>query len=147
MSGCLLIANQAVWLLAQGRYVHMGNRFRHGSDAGDSTTFIIFVSVLVTILVVALVAARIVAVRNAPGYFSQNGLFRELCRVHGLDWASRRLLMRLAHYQNLEDPARLFIEPARFQSEQLDGPLAEFRSQLQSIAGVIFAPPKAKKTE
>ena len=42
---------------------------------------------------------------------SHRGLFSGLCKVHGLDAGSRRLLNRAARFNRLRQPARLFIEP------------------------------------
>ncbi len=46
---------------------------------------------------------------------SPRALFRQLCRAHGLKFGNRRLLWQLARYHRLEHPARLFVEPDRFE--------------------------------
>ncbi|MBL8829444.1 MAG: hypothetical protein JNM18_20865, partial [Planctomycetaceae bacterium] len=43
-----------------------------------------------------------------------HSLFQELCKLHGLGFGERRLLAKLAKVHKLEHPARLFLEPERF---------------------------------
>jgi hypothetical protein len=49
-------------------------------------------------------------------------LFRDLCRAHRLGWRDVQLLRKLARFEQVDPPARLFVEPRRFQpsvAEQL----------------------------
>ena len=54
-----------------------------------------------------------------------SGVFRELCRAHGLNWHDRRLLHALARAQQLETPAQLFVEPQRFAWEKAGSSLQQ----------------------
>jgi len=65
-------------------------------------------------------------------------LFRELCKAHGLDFASRRLLARLARSQKLKHPARLFLEPARFEPPNLSPELAAKAAELRALRDRLF---------
>jgi len=65
-------------------------------------------------------------------------LFRELCRAHGLDFASRRLLYRLATAHQLAQPAEVFLTPAMFQADQLPPQLRAQAGQLQRLRQRLF---------
>ncbi len=72
---------------------------------------------------------------------SPRKLFAELCSAHGLDAANRRLLAKIARWQRLKHPARLFMEPERFETVNLSPQLAASREQVEAIRKQIFAPP------
>jgi hypothetical protein len=138
------IAHCVTWmapLLAQGPLEPLGRSLGEGRDTGDPATFALLVAILLALLL-ALVAARRIAARHAPGYHNPAALFRELSRLHELDWAARRLLKRIARQQGLDSPARLFVEPDRLSGERLQGPLAAFREPAAALARVLFAQPQ-----
>lgn len=72
---------------------------------------------------------------------SPRKLFAELCAAHGLDAAGRRLLARVARWQRLKHPARLFMEPERFETVNLSPQLRASGKQLEAIRKQLFAPP------
>jgi len=74
------------------------------------------------------------AARSSPGR-----LFASLCRAHGLSWPDRWLLGRLALFHALSDPARLFLEPERFDPRGLDPRLRKWERRLQAIRSRLFA--------
>ena len=63
----------------------------------------------------------------------------QLCRLHELDWPSRRLLRRLAQARQLENPAQLFLEPTWFEAANMPAPLRPFRPQLAELRQHLFA--------
>ncbi len=71
-------------------------------------------------------------------YDSPPELFRELCRVHRLDWASRRLLKRLATEWELTSPALLFVEPERFNIARLPNDWQKHAQQLDRVRRRLF---------
>ena len=73
-------------------------------------------------------------IRNNP-----RGLFRELCRAHGLSLTHRRLLDQLASYQQLADPARLFLEPERFEPARLGPVLEPHQARFAALRDRLFA--------
>ena len=77
--------------------------------------------------------------RESLARSSPNRLFRGLCRVHALAWADRRLLWRLARFQGLDTPARLFLEPERFDRAALDPRMPDAQTRYQAIRGRLFA--------
>lgn len=74
-------------------------------------------------------------------YDSRPELFRELCRVHRLDWSSRRLLRRLAAEWEMTSPALLFVEPERFNAARLPPDWQPSANQLERIRQRLFETP------
>lgn len=66
-------------------------------------------------------------------------LFADLCQAHGLARDDRRLLHRLAGSQGLDAPARLFLEPERFDPAVLPARLRSWGARFQAIRGRLFA--------
>jgi len=71
-------------------------------------------------------------------YDSPPELFRELCRVHQLDWSSRRLLQRLAAEWEMTSPALLFVEPERFNVVRLPMEWHEETDRLEKLRAKLF---------
>lgn len=130
---------RSVVLAEQGRFVDMGRRFRQGGATLDaqSVAFVLLVCALVALAVWGL--ARYFAFRERQGYNSDRGLFRELCRAHELNSSSCRLLWQLARFQRLARPADLFIDPRRFETQQLPGPLAKRKDDIARLRDRVFA--------
>ena len=84
------------------------------------------------------------SVSNSPAK-----LFVSLCRTHGLNWKDTWLLWRLARWQQLDDAARLFLEPDHFDLDGLSPSLAAWGERLKSLRSRLFAdlaapePPRA----
>lgn len=75
-------------------------------------------------------------------------LFFSLCRAHELAWPDWWLLWRVGRQQRLRDPARLFLEPARFNPSNLSGALRPKAARLTAIGRKIFAAARpAKQTK
>jgi hypothetical protein len=76
-------------------------------------------------------------------YDSPPELFRELCRAHGLSWSTRRLLKRLAAEWQMSSPARLFVEPDRFNAACLPAEWQEPENaeQLDRLSKKLFDTP------
>ncbi len=65
-------------------------------------------------------------------------LFRELCKVHGLDYPSKRLLRRIASAAGFEEPAAVFLSPEWFDPERLPKRLASEERRLQELRDRLF---------
>ncbi|MBP90819.1 MAG: hypothetical protein CMJ64_29600 [Planctomycetaceae bacterium] len=65
-------------------------------------------------------------------------LVHELCRAHQLDWSSRQLLQSLAKAHRLADPARIFVEPRRFNSDKLGPAFAKCEPRLAQLRQQLF---------
>jgi hypothetical protein len=70
---------------------------------------------------------------NRPGK-----LFVSLCRAHRLGWKDAWLLWQLARWQELHDPARLFLEPERFDPPGLGPGLVPHAERLRALRNRLF---------
>jgi hypothetical protein len=96
--------------------------------------------ILAGVLVVILFLSRIIkSRRRREGYTSPLGLFLNLCRAHKLKWRDRWLLWRLARTEQLNEPARLFLEPDWFAIGSLPGALRQHAAKLLNIRERLFA--------
>ena len=99
---------------------------------------IVFCVIAVILGVVLWRVARMVAMRDGRSYISTKRLFQQLCRLHELDWPSRRLLRRLAQARQLKNPARVFLEPTWFEAAEIPAALRPFAPQLAEIRQRLF---------
>jgi hypothetical protein len=67
------------------------------------------------------------------------GLFLRLSKAHGLSWSDRWLLWRLARSHRLRAPARLFLEPERFDASRLPPALRRHAPRLEGLQERLFA--------
>ena len=65
-------------------------------------------------------------------------LFRELCRVHGLDYRSARLLRRVAAAAGLHEPAAVFLSPELFDPQRLPRQFEREAQQLRRLRERLF---------
>lgn len=106
-----------------------------------------FETLMVTGALVAICLALLLIGRHfrrferLKSYDSPPELFRELCRVHRLDWSSRRLLKRLAAEWEMASPALLFIEPERFNAARLPADWHSKSHQLEQLRQHLFEAP------
>lgn len=136
------------WLLGDlDRLQSMGNRFR-----GRSAEFH-FDDLLTGLLLVALAAlgvyvlSRLRARQEKRGsYHHPWALFHELCKAHKLDRPSCKLLRELARWQKLDQPARLFLEPERYEPASLSPRLAAQSETLQALRERLIGPLDASQT-
>jgi len=64
-----------------------------------------------------------------------------LCRAHGLDWSTRRLLKQLAAEWELTSPALLFVEPDRFNTSRLSVEWQDHAELLEHLRHQLFETP------
>ncbi len=95
----------------------------------------IILAICVTLLLVGRYFRRFERLKS---YDSPPELFRELCRVHRIDWADRRLLKRLAAEWEMTSPALLFIEPERFNAARLPEHWQEKSRRLEELRDRLF---------
>ena len=86
-------------------------RFQSGGSQVSATQVIVVLVIVAIIAVVLWRVARVAAMRDGRSFFSSKRLFQELCQLHELDWASRRLLRRLAH-RSTPGTSRAAVSPA-----------------------------------
>ncbi len=82
-------------------------------------------------------------------FSSPTMLFWSLCQAHALRWSDRWLLWRVARAARLRDPARLFLEPERFEPSKLRPALRLHAARLGRLAEMLFVdpPPPQPETE
>ena len=120
----------------------MGSGFRDKREHFDPTDLIFWVGALVGVFVTLAILARVIARREQRQvYNSPRALFRSLCAAHNLDRRDRAVLRKLARHHGLVQPARLFVEPARFDAAKLDAKLGPLHPQIQSLRERVFATP------
>jgi hypothetical protein len=68
-------------------------------------------------------------------------LFLALCKAHRLRWPDWWLLWRVARDQQLQEPARLFLEPKRLDPAGMSPVLRLRSAELETIARRLFAEP------
>jgi hypothetical protein len=120
----------------------MGSGFRGKKATLDTKDLLIWVGIVAGVAIVVWFLSQLLSRQERVRRFnSPRALFRILCRAHELDRASKSLLKRLARYHQLSHPARLFLEPQRF---ELDGLGPEWVSQREPLAVLrerLFAAP------
>lgn len=132
MSASVLFA-RATW------FDSMTHQFSGGNFRFGAFHMLVLVLIAVALAVVYWLAGRTGRPGREQRYDHPRALFRALCRAHGLDRASRRLLDQLARQQRLSDPARLFLEPERFEAVNLGASLKPRRHQFVALRDHIFA--------
>ena len=117
---------------------HRGGRHRGGIRLMD--TPVLAVAIFLTLALAA--AAWIVRKRKlAARGLSPHAIFLGLCRVHGLDKATRKLLHRFARRIKCPQPARLFVNPALLDRAAAAGLPAKDVERLQALYDELFAEP------
>jgi hypothetical protein len=126
-------------LAAPGSWRQMSSGFQ-GRKAQVDVADLIWLGVAVVVLLVFLWwLTRLAARRDKTRMFTDDkSLFRALCRAHGLDRSSCRLLKRLAQWQRLSHPARLFLEPDRFHTTNIGPELRRQQASLEAVRDKIF---------
>lgn len=76
--------------------------------------------------------------RGGRAYVNPLALFRELCRVHGLNTVERRLLLALAAERGCDQPATLFVAPHCFQVETLGAAFERDHEQIRALHARLF---------
>jgi len=127
-------------LLARTRDLRsMSEGFRSvGFDDKAFETLLVTGIIIAISLTLLLVGRHFRRFERLKSYDSPPELFRELCRVHRLDWSSRRLLKRLAAEWEMTSPALLFIEPERFNAARLPADWQSSAEQLNQIRQQLF---------
>lgn len=138
-----------MFLLAErSRVDYLSDSFRTRPGASDQQGVLIGLMILAGIIVgVWLLSRWLKMSQRNRACDSPSQLFRALCRAHGLRLSDRWLLARLARAQQLKDPARLFLEPQRFEPGKITPALRPQAGRLKALRDRLFVePPKEKPT-
>jgi hypothetical protein len=149
---CLLFP--PIFAAEHSRWDSLSNGFRggfqrHGLEPLDIA---MGVAALAGIVAAVWILTYLLAWRDRRrSYTSPRRLFLSLCRAHRLRWIECWWLWRLARCQRLAEPAKLFLEPERFEKVHLTPTLwakAEFFGRLRDrlftglVAEEVSAPSK-----
>jgi hypothetical protein len=117
----------------------MGSGFREKRESFDPTDLLwwLFVAAIV-VAMFAGIASLLARQDKRRLYNSPRALFRALCKAHALDRSSRLLLKQIARAQNLSVPARLFLEPDRFDSAMLTSDMRPQRDAVAALRKRLF---------
>ena len=127
-------------LFADARLNKIQSAFKARETTVDSSQVLIGLAVLTIVIIVLYFVSRAMERRARRGHFDSSlGLFLSLAKEHNLGWSERWLLWRLARCHQLKEPARLFLEPERFDSSNLTDSLLIKHDRLKLISRRIFA--------
>lgn len=130
-------------LLAQrSRLDNLSDAFRSRPDSTDKNDILHGLLIVAVLIVGVWLLGRLFTMREERRtYNSPLRLFLSLCKAHGLRWSQQWLLWRVARSQRLENPAQLFVEPERFNEENLCPALRSRAAELQILREQLFAAP------
>jgi len=106
------------------------------ADTGHMLVGLLVAGLAIGVVSVILVIANRIAHRWR--YNSHPALFRGLCKLHGLDSVSRRLLKRVVRFHRLAQPARLFIEPKWLDPANLGASFQPRAAELERLRNGLF---------
>lgn len=127
-------------------FENLSRQWGSGNSRFGATHFVLLTLAVAGLAAIA-VWARQVRSKGERQYNNPRALFRALCRAHGLDHGSRRLLDQLARQQRLADPARLFLEPERFEPAHLGATLKSQQARFATLRDRLFAEPSVAPRE
>jgi hypothetical protein len=133
-----LLADNFLLLAERNVFRDLGSGFRTKRETFQPSDLIAWIIVAVMVITVLAILARVVARREKQSFDSPRALFQELCRAHRLDFANRQLLKRLARAAGVKQPARLFLEPQRFEPRNLPKDLQEKWPIIESLRSRLF---------
>jgi hypothetical protein len=113
--------------------------FRGRSMWDNAPQAVLFLCAMLFIVITMLLVGRLTTqYEKRQSTDSLSGLFRELCRIHQLNHASRRLLKRLASQRELEGPVLLFVRPELFRTEDLSPDWQEYAAEIERLRNRLF---------
>jgi hypothetical protein len=131
----ILLAEQSRW---ENLSSSLSSGLRgHQIDVGDVVAALLILACVVG--VVWLVSRFLPVLGRRGAYAGPTRLFLSLCRAHRLQWREAWWLWQLARFQRLRDPARLFLEPQRWDAASLSPSLLARQRQLIRVRDRVFA--------
>lgn len=128
-----------MWLLlAQSNVEEMGRHFSRDGGGIAIDRLLIGLLIIGSIAVSLWLFSMYYNWKENNGAHSPGALFHQLCKAHKLDFRSCRLLRQLASLQKLSHPARLFLEPERFNPANLNPAMKQHQAALVKIRNTIF---------
>jgi hypothetical protein len=133
-----LLATKLLLFAERNVFRDLGSGFRTKRENFQPSDLIPWIVVSAVVIGGLAILARVMARREKQAFDSPRALFRELSRAHGLDFANRQLLRRLARSAGVKQPARLFLEPQRFEPTNLPKDLQEKWPAIESLRARLF---------
>jgi hypothetical protein len=127
-----------VVLAAQTRWESLARGFK-GRRVDSQELFTVLLILAAMVLLVWLLSLVANWRQRRGPYTSPLRLFFSLCRAHRLGWGEWWWLWRLARSQRLSDPARLFLEPERFEPSHLAAGLRGQAALFRRVRDRLFA--------
>lgn len=103
--------------------------------------FLVFAAMIGAVLVVVVVFVdRYYRSRNTKGgFYSEEGLFNELCKAHDFSYYQQRALRSVAKELRLEPVAEIFIEPRYLETALKEQIVPYSKETLQGIHKALFS--------
>jgi len=136
------LANAAVPLVAEvllaARNLGAAGRYRvQEADAGAMLLWMMVAACGIAVVSMAIYYGS--RIRHRRRHSSPILLFHGLCRLHGLDRDSQRLLRQVARHHRLPNPLRLFTEPKWLDPTALGEGLSGRANEVSSLRKQLFA--------
>jgi hypothetical protein len=133
-------------LAERSRIDNLSDSFRGHASSVDKSEVVAGLLILAGITTVVWLLSRLLASQGErKPYRGPRRLFLSLCTAHELRWSDRWLLWRLAVARRLKDPARVFLEPQRFEEAGLPRSLRVRAVRLRQLRDGLFAQPVKKE--
>lgn len=118
----------------------MGSNFRGSQARLGKNDLLACLALLAVVVAGVWLLRRLLAYQESRRPFNHpRKLFRELCRLHGLDAIEQRLLKKVAAQHHLAQPAMLFVQADLFDSAVLASALAPQSQRLLALRDRLFA--------
>ena len=127
-------------LLGQySRWERLGDGLHRSSGRMELTDLLPLVVVVAVLVVVAIVAVVVYRRRDfSKPCDDPQKLFRQLCMVHGIGGAHKRLLLQMATSLQLASPATLFVMPSAFRTSNLPEAMRSEQDRIKELAEKLF---------
>jgi hypothetical protein len=132
----------AATLLAGEHLLAAGNPSAAGrqADRVDTGETLFWLAVAGGTIALVCLAVRLVFWwQHRQRHNSQGSLFWGLCRTHGLNRRTRKLLRQVARHHRLRQPARLFTEPKWLSPANLPRALRQRAAEVAALRNRLFA--------
>lgn len=116
-------------------------RYRSSVDTGQVLVYLIIAAVAIAAVCLGIYFGTRMTQRRR--YNSHGSLFAGLCRLHGLDRGTRRLLKQVARHHRLRYPARVFTEPRWLDPASLPAGLRDESRRVAALRNRLFSKSEA----
>ena len=133
------LATSSLLLASRSRLENLQREFQQGLSAAGCQQLALFLVAVGAAAMLFWGLAHWIERRHGLLANRPLGLFLSLSKAHHLSWSDRWLLWRLARSHRLRAPARLFLEPERFDVSRLSPALRRHAARLDGLETRLFA--------